>query len=140
MPRGGHARERVSGREIMLRIALLLAFLAAAAQGLVLGAPVGGLRVVTTQPSRLAASAPLTMTSAGKKAKAKTRKVKSSSAITKRFKATASGKLLRRKAFRAHILTKKHPLRKQRLRRISQVHEGQLKTMQACMLVTPKRP
>ena len=85
-------------------------------------------------------SAPLTMTSAGKKAKAKTRKVKSSSAITKRFKATASGKLLRRKAFRAHILTKKHPLRKQRLRRISQVHEGQLKTMQACMLVTPKRP
>ena len=56
------------------------------------------------------------MTSLDKKAKAATRKVKSSRAVTKRFKATSTGKLLRRKPFRQHILTKKHPLRKQKLR------------------------
>merc|ERR1712113_913989 len=80
------------------------------------------------------------MTSVSKKAKAAVKKIKSSRAASKRFKPTATGKLLRRKAFKAHILTKKHPQRKQSLRRISQVDETQLKTMQKLLNVVPKRP
>mmetsp|Transcript_17595 Transcript_17595/g.53202 ORF Transcript_17595/g.53202 Transcript_17595/m.53202 type:complete len:120 (+) Transcript_17595:45-404(+) len=82
---------------------------------------------------------PLEMTSVSKKAKAAVKKLKSSSAVSKRFKATSTGKLLRHAAGKAHILTKKHPLRKQRLRRVDQVPEGQLKTMQKLMLVVPKK-
>mmetsp|Transcript_13030 Transcript_13030/g.29607 ORF Transcript_13030/g.29607 Transcript_13030/m.29607 type:complete len:121 (+) Transcript_13030:32-394(+) len=81
----------------------------------------------------------VSMTSLDKKAKAAKNKAKSSSAVTKRFKPTATGKLLRRRPFRQHILTKKHPLRKQKLRSVGQVDEGQLQTMQKLMLVVPKR-
>jgi len=82
---------------------------------------------------------PVEMTSVAKKAKAAVKKLKSSSAVSKRFKATATGKLLRHSAGKAHILTKKHPQRKQKLRRIGLVAEGQLKTMQKLMLVIPKK-
>jgi large subunit ribosomal protein L35 len=34
----------------------------------------------------------------------------------KRFKLTGTGKIARRKAFKSHILTKKHPKRKRHLR------------------------
>ena len=81
----------------------------------------------------------VTMTSLAKKARAAVKKLKSSKSVSKRFKVTATGKLLRHRAFKSHILTKKHPLRKQRMRRISQVGDDQLKTMQKLMLVTPKK-
>ena len=81
----------------------------------------------------------VSMTSIDKKAKAAKLKAKSSRSVTKRFKATATGKLLRRRPFRQHILTKKHPLRKQKLRLTQKVHEGQLATMQKLMLVVPKK-
>jgi large subunit ribosomal protein L35 len=82
--------------------------------------------------------APVAMTSVAKKAKAAVKKLKSSSAVVKRFKATATGKLIRHSAGKAHILTKKHPQRKQKLRRVARVADGQLKTMQKLMLVIPK--
>jgi len=93
-------------------LSLLVVVLACAAQAFVLPA----------QPPAAVArcsavSAPLvSMTSIDKKAKAAKLKAKSSRSVTKRFKATATGKLLRRRPFRQHILTKKHPLRKQKLR------------------------
>jgi large subunit ribosomal protein L35 len=43
-------------------------------------------------------------------------KQKSSRAARKRFKVTGSGKVRRHKAYKSHILTKKHPKRKRHLR------------------------
>jgi large subunit ribosomal protein L35 len=43
-------------------------------------------------------------------------KQKTKSAATKRFTLTGKGKVKRFKAFKSHILTKKHPKRKRRLR------------------------
>jgi large subunit ribosomal protein L35 len=42
-------------------------------------------------------------------------KMKTKRAAAKRYRLTASGKLMRRKAFKAHILTKKSTKRKRRL-------------------------
>jgi large subunit ribosomal protein L35 len=44
-------------------------------------------------------------------------KMKSHSGAKKRFKVTATGKVKRRGAYHSHILTKKSPKRKRRLRR-----------------------
>ncbi|PSQ92388.1 MAG: 50S ribosomal protein L35 [Bacteroidetes bacterium QH_2_63_10] len=44
-------------------------------------------------------------------------KMKSRSAVQKRFKKTSNGKVKRKKAKRAHILTKKSPKKKRQLRR-----------------------
>lgn len=43
-------------------------------------------------------------------------KMKTSRAAAKRFKVTATGKIKRFRANKSHILTKKHPKRKRRLR------------------------
>jgi large subunit ribosomal protein L35 len=43
-------------------------------------------------------------------------KQKTKKAATKRFKLTGTGKVKRFRAFKSHILTKKHPKRKRRLR------------------------
>jgi len=86
-----------------------------------------------------AAVQPLVMTSLDKKEKAKHIKLKSSRSATKRFKPTATGKLLRRRPFKQHILTKKHPQRKQKLSRTMKVCDAELKTMQKMLLVSPKR-
>nr|YP_009541746.1 ribosomal protein L35 [Synarthrophyton chejuense]AYR05755.1 ribosomal protein L35 [Synarthrophyton chejuense] len=45
-------------------------------------------------------------------------KLKSSSSISKRFKFTSTGKLLRHKACRSHLLQKKSSKRKQQLRKV----------------------
>jgi large subunit ribosomal protein L35 len=45
----------------------------------------------------------------------------------KRFKVTGSGKVKRMRAFKSHILTKKGPKRKRRLRRGDLVSAGQVK-------------
>ena len=44
-------------------------------------------------------------------------KKKSKKAAAKRFKLTGSGRLRRRRAYKSHILTKKDPKRKRRLRK-----------------------
>lgn len=48
-------------------------------------------------------------------------RIKSSSAILKRFKVTSTGKYLRHKAGRSHLLQKKTAKRKQFLRKIATV-------------------
>jgi len=113
----------------------LLVVLACASQAFVLPSRPAA---VVTRCSAVSVPA-VSMNSIDKKKKAANQKAKSSRSVTKRFKATATGKLLRRRPFRQHILTKKHPLRKQKLRKVGQVHEGQLATMQKLMLVVPKR-
>lgn len=44
-------------------------------------------------------------------------KIKTRRGAAKRLKLTGTGKLARRKAFRSHILTKKSPKRKRKLRK-----------------------
>jgi large subunit ribosomal protein L35 len=49
-------------------------------------------------------------------------KQKTKTAARKRFKLTAKGKIKRYRAFKSHILTKKHPKRKRRLRQGTMVN------------------
>ena len=48
-------------------------------------------------------------------------KMKSKRALKKRVRFTGSGKLRRYRAYKRHILTKKHPKRKRRLRKATLV-------------------
>lgn len=50
--------------------------------------------------------------------------MKTNSSAKKRFKVTASGKIMRRKAFHSHILTKKSKVRKKRLTKDAEVFKG----------------
>lgn len=57
-------------------------------------------------------------------------KQKNSRAARKRFKVTGTGKIVRRRAFKSHILTKKHPKRKRRLRQgttVSAADQGRIR-------------
>ena len=56
-------------------------------------------------------------------------KMKTHKGAKKRFKVTGSGKVKRGHAFKSHILTKKGPKRKRRLRRSDLVFKGQAKTI-----------
>ncbi len=59
-------------------------------------------------------------------------KVKTKKAAAKRFKATGTGKLVRHKAYKSHILTKKSTKRKRNLRKASVVDQsnvGQMKRL-----------
>jgi len=49
-------------------------------------------------------------------------KMKSHKGARKRFKITGSGKVKRMRAFKSHILTKKSPKRKRRLRKGAIIH------------------
>ena len=51
-------------------------------------------------------------------------KAKSRKALLSRFKLTATGKLLRHKQGRRHILTKKSPKRKRQLKKVDTVKAG----------------
>ncbi|MEM6631227.1 MAG: 50S ribosomal protein L35 [Bacteroidota bacterium] len=51
-------------------------------------------------------------------------KVKSNSGARKRFKKTATGKIMRKQAFKNHILTKKSKKRKGRLGKMVEVYKG----------------
>ncbi len=53
-------------------------------------------------------------------------KMKSNSGAKKRFSTTASGKVKRKKAFTSHILTKKSPKRKRKLRGTTLVDKADL--------------
>ena len=56
-------------------------------------------------------------------------KMKTHKGAKKRFKVTGTGKVKRMRAFKSHILTKKSPKRKRRLRRGDLVSSGQEKTI-----------
>jgi large subunit ribosomal protein L35 len=59
-------------------------------------------------------------------------KQKTKGSVKKRFKLTAKGKVKRRRAMHSHILTKKAPGRKRRLRKpalVDPVDEGRIKRM-----------
>jgi large subunit ribosomal protein L35 len=53
-------------------------------------------------------------------------KMKTNRAAAKRFRLTGSGKLMRRKAFKSHILTKKSEKRKRRLSTMADVDRSDL--------------
>ncbi len=54
-------------------------------------------------------------------------KIKTNRGAAKRFRSTGSGKIVRRKAFASHILTKKTRKRKRNLRKSTVVHESNFK-------------
>jgi large subunit ribosomal protein L35 len=56
-------------------------------------------------------------------------KMKTNRGAAKRFKVTGSGKVMRRKAFASHILTKKSTKRKRGLRQADEVDATNLKTV-----------
>ncbi len=57
-------------------------------------------------------------------------KLKTNKAAAKRFKRTGSGKIKRRRAYRAHILTKKATKRKVQLRANVEVDKSDLKSVE----------
>ncbi|MCH9023879.1 MAG: 50S ribosomal protein L35 [candidate division Zixibacteria bacterium] len=54
-------------------------------------------------------------------------KMKTRRAAAKRFKRTASGKIKRNRAYKGHILTKKSPKRKRKLRKSTLVSKADYK-------------
>ena len=56
-------------------------------------------------------------------------KIKTCRAAAKRFKKTGTGKLVRNKAYKSHILTKKSTKRKRNLRKAAYVSTTQEKAM-----------
>ena len=56
-------------------------------------------------------------------------KTKTSSSVKKRFKVTAGGKLLRRRAMKSHNLTKKTSKRKRGFRKDTPVHETNVRAL-----------
>ncbi len=56
-------------------------------------------------------------------------KMKTDTGAKKRFKITGSGKVMRRKAFKNHLLEKKTSTRKRRLGREAEIVGGDLKTV-----------
>lgn len=56
-------------------------------------------------------------------------KMKTDKGAAKRFKITGSGKIMRRKAFRSHILEKKSSVRTRRLAREAEVTGGDAKAV-----------
>ena len=61
-------------------------------------------------------------------------KVKTSRAAAKRFKTTGTGKLVRNKAYKSHILTKKSQKRKRNLRKQTTVDATNVKNMKKVYL------
>ncbi len=60
-------------------------------------------------------------------------KMKTKRAAAKRFKVTGTGKLIRNKANKSHILTKKTTKRKRNLRKATLVDDTNVKTMKKIM-------
>jgi len=60
-------------------------------------------------------------------------KMKTVSGAKKRFRRSASGKIMHYPAGKSHILTKKNRKRKRRLRKATTVHSANLKTMARCL-------
>ncbi len=54
-------------------------------------------------------------------------KIKTHSGSKKRFKVTGSGKIIRKKAYKSHLLSGKTRTRKRRLRKSTEVYKGDVK-------------
>lgn len=54
-------------------------------------------------------------------------KVKTNSSAKKRFKITGSGKVMRRKAYKSHLLTRKEKARKKQLGKAVEVNKTEMK-------------
>ncbi len=63
-------------------------------------------------------------------------KMKTKSGAKKRIKVTGTGKLMRMKAFKSHILTKKTTKRKRNLRKATEVDATSMKAMRKVMPYT----
>ena len=61
-------------------------------------------------------------------------KLKSNRAAKKRFRKTATGKIMRRKAFKSHILTKKTSKRKRHLGKSAVVSPANMKRVRRMLL------
>lgn len=61
-------------------------------------------------------------------------KLKTRHSAAKRYKKTKTGLYLRRKAYRGHILEKKAPDRKRRLRTKGQVFKGEVKIIRRMLI------
>jgi len=60
-------------------------------------------------------------------------KMKTKSGAKKRVKVTGTGKLMRMKAFKSHILTKKTTKRKRNLRKATEIDATSMKAMRKVM-------
>lgn len=60
-------------------------------------------------------------------------KFKTNRSAAKRFKVSGTGKLIRNKAYKRHILTKKSTKRKRNLRHATEVDATNIKTMRKIM-------
>jgi len=60
-------------------------------------------------------------------------KIRTNRAAAKLFKKTGSGKIVRAKAFKSHILTKKSPKRKRALRQDTVVNAVSIKSLKRMM-------
>ena len=60
-------------------------------------------------------------------------KMKTKRSAAKRFKVTGTGKLMRNKAYKRHILAKKSTKRKRNLRKAAVVDDTNVKTMKQIM-------
>ena len=60
-------------------------------------------------------------------------KIKTCRAAAKRFKKTGTGKLVRNKAYKSHILTKKTTKRKRNLRKAAVLDQTNRRQMKRCM-------
>jgi len=60
-------------------------------------------------------------------------KLKTRKAAAKRFRRSGTGKIMRRKAFRNHLLERKTPDRKRKLGQIGQVHENDVENVELMM-------
>jgi large subunit ribosomal protein L35 len=70
-----------------------------------------------------------------KKLKKKT-KLKRNKSAAKRFKCTSSGKVLRKQAFKRHILTKKSKKRKRNLTKSTLVDKSDMKNVKKLLLAS----
>ena len=62
-------------------------------------------------------------------------KIKTSRAAAKRFKTTGTGKIVRNKAYKSHILTKKTQKRKRNLRKATVLDQSNVKNMKKNLTV-----
>jgi large subunit ribosomal protein L35 len=60
-------------------------------------------------------------------------KMKTNRAAAKRFKISAGGKVMRRKAYKSHILTKKSTKRKRNLRHVGVASDGDSRKVKAML-------
>lgn len=56
-------------------------------------------------------------------------KIKTNSSAKKRFKVSGSGKIMRKHAYKSHLLTKKSKKQKKRLTKTTELHEADLKNV-----------